>query len=212
MSRAQRTFTAKGARTRDGIIAAAAALMHEYGVAETSIDDVKAAARVSGSQLYHYFTDKDELVEAVAAHQAEYVVVTQREADLRTPAGVWAWRDAVIAAAGASDGRGGCPLGSLGAQIAEANPAARDRIATGFGEWASILREGLAHLQTSGYLVTNVAPDDLAITVLATIQGGLLLAQITRDTLPLHTALTTVLLMLAGPEGSRINLDPWQSQ
>jgi AcrR family transcriptional regulator len=43
----------------------AAALIHERGVAGTTLEDVKVAAEVSGSQLYHYFPDKNELVQAV---------------------------------------------------------------------------------------------------------------------------------------------------
>ena len=48
-------LTAKGARTRARIVEEAAALIHERGVAGTTLEDVKAAAEVSGSQMYHYF-------------------------------------------------------------------------------------------------------------------------------------------------------------
>jgi hypothetical protein len=36
-------------------------------------------------------------------------------------------------------------------------------------------------------------PDDLAVTLLAALQGGLVLAQVQRDTHPLETAVDTVL-------------------
>ena len=62
---ARRRITPKGERTRARIVEKAAALIHERGVAGTFLEDVKAAAGVSGSQLYHYFPDKDELVQAV---------------------------------------------------------------------------------------------------------------------------------------------------
>ena len=58
-------LTPKGERTRARIVEAAARLIHQRGVAGTTLDDVKAAAEVSGSQLYHYFPDKDDLVQAV---------------------------------------------------------------------------------------------------------------------------------------------------
>ena len=48
-------LTPKGERTRARIVEEAAVLIHERGVAGTTLDDVKAAAEVSGSQLYHYF-------------------------------------------------------------------------------------------------------------------------------------------------------------
>jgi len=41
------------------------------------MDDTRAAAEVGGSQLYHYFADKDELVQAVIDHQADTIVDNQ---------------------------------------------------------------------------------------------------------------------------------------
>ena len=62
-------LTAKGARTRARIVEEAAALIHERGVAGTTLEDVKVAAEVSGSQMYHYFPDKNDLVQAVIDYQ-----------------------------------------------------------------------------------------------------------------------------------------------
>lgn len=195
------SWTAKGRRTRDSIITAAAGLIHEFGVAGTTIDDVKAAAHVSGSQLYHYFADKDALVDAVVARQAFAVVDDQRGADLGTPAGLQAWCDEIVARAARSGGRGGCPLGSLGGQVAEGWPQARGRMADGFDDWAATLQDGLEQLRAGGHLVDGVEPDRLAVTLLATLQGGLLLAQVHRDTAPLRTALTTMLGLVLRPRG-----------
>ena len=58
-------LTAKGERARTRIVAASARLIRQRGVAGTTLEDVKAAADVSGSQLYHYLPDKDDLVRAV---------------------------------------------------------------------------------------------------------------------------------------------------
>ncbi len=115
---ARSRLTPKGERTRTRarIIGAAARLIYERGAAGTTLDDVRKAAEVSGSQLYHYFADKDELVQAVIGHQAEVIVGNQRHADLGTVEGLSAWRDMVIAVAKSADGMGGCPLGSLGSQ------------------------------------------------------------------------------------------------
>src|SRR5260370_1133564 len=48
-------LTPKGARTRARIVEEAAALIHERGVAGTTLEDVKVAAEGSRSQMYHYF-------------------------------------------------------------------------------------------------------------------------------------------------------------
>ena len=41
----------------------------------------------------------------------------------------------------------------------------------------------------------DIDPDDLAITLLATLQGGLLLAQVQRSTRPFETAVNTLLAL-----------------
>ncbi|GJG85907.1 transcriptional regulator [Gemmatimonadetes bacterium T265] len=191
------TLTRKGARTRARIVDAAARLVYERGVAGTTVEDVRAAAEVSGSQLYHYFADKDALVQAVIDCQADAIVANQERADLATADGLRAWRSAVLAHAERTGGAGGCPLGSLGGQLAERDTRARTHLAAGFERWAGVLRDGLRALSAAGEISRDVDPDALAVTLLAALQGGLLLAQVQRDSRPLETALDT-LLALAG--------------
>jgi TetR/AcrR family transcriptional regulator, transcriptional repressor for nem operon len=186
-------LTPKGERTRDRIVDAAARLIYERGVAGTTLENIRSAAGVSGSQLSHYFTDKDELVRAVISRQAETVAGSQRGADLGSPAGLRAWRDMVIAQVKNSEGQGGCPLGSLAGQLAENDAGARALIAAGFGHWSAAIRDGLRRLHAAGHLPDGTDPDDLAITLLAVLQGGLLLAQVQRDARPLETAVDTLL-------------------
>ena len=188
-------LTVKGARTRARIVEAAAGLVHDQGVSATTVQDVRAAAGIGGSQLYHYFTDKEALVRAVADRQADLVVNASAQADLGTVKGLWAWRDQVLAHADAARGAGGCPLGSLASQVSETDEDARQRVAAGFHRWSTTLREGTRDLHAAGKLAPGTDPDDLATTLLATMQGGLLLAQVSRDTTPLATALDTLLTL-----------------
>ncbi len=187
-------LTPKGARTRARIVEEAAALIHERGVANTTLDDVKVAADVSGSQMYHYFPDKNELVQAVIDYQADAIVSNQGQL-LRSANGVEAWRKMVIAEAKRTKANGGCPLGSLGGQLAECDPEARVLIAAGFDHWAAAIGDGLRSLHADGKLPSGIDPDDLATTLLATLQGGLLLAQVQRSTRPFETAVNTLLAL-----------------
>ena len=187
-------LTAKGARTRARIVEEAAALIHERGVAGTTLEDVKVAAEVSGSQMYHYFPDKDELVQAVIDYHADGIVSRNRQA-LGSANGVEAWRKMVITAAKRTKAKGGCALGSLVGQLAESDPEARALIASGFDQWAAAIGDGLRSLHAEGKLPSDVDPDDLAITLLATLEGGLLLAQVQRSTRPFETAVNTLLAL-----------------
>jgi TetR/AcrR family transcriptional regulator, transcriptional repressor for nem operon len=186
-------LTSKGERTRNRIVEAAAQLVYERGVAGTTLDGIRSRAGVSGSQLSHYFADKDELVQAIIDYQAGTIAGNQRQADLGSPEGLRAWRDAVIAQVKSGQGKGGCPLGSLAGQLAETDTQARALIAAGFGQWSAAISDGLCRLHDTGHLPKGIDPDDLAVTLLAALQGGLLLAQVQRDTRPLETAIDTLL-------------------
>lgn len=190
-------LTAKGERTRARIVEAAAALIHERGVAGTTLEDVRAAAGVSGSQVTHYFADKNDLVQAVIDYQVDGIVNRQRQA-LGGANGVEAWRKMVITAAKRTKAKGGCQLGSLVGQLAETDPEARALIAAGFDQWAAAIADGLRSLHADGKLPSDIDPDDLAITLLATLQGGLLLAQVQQSSRPIETAVNTLLALIIG--------------
>lgn len=187
-------LTAKGARTRARIVEEAAGLIHQRGVAGTTLEDVKVAAAVSGSQLYHYFPDKNDLVQAVIDYQADTIVEHQRHA-LTGTNGVEAWRNMVITAARQTQAEGGCPLGSLAGQLAENDPEARALIAAGFDQWTAAISDGLKILHADGKLPPGIDPDDLATTLLATLQGATLLAQVQRSSRPFETAVDTLLAL-----------------
>jgi transcriptional regulator LmrA/YxaF-like protein len=110
-------------------------------------------------------------------------------------------------------GQGGCPLGSLGGQLAETDDDARDLIAAGFDRWSTAIGEGLKTRADVG-LPVGVTADDLAVALLAVLQGGLLLTQARRDTRPLEIALDTLLALLSGREpelfpGRQLRLRGW---
>src|SRR5271154_3319631 len=190
-------LTPKGARARARIVEEAAALIHERGVAATTLEDVKVEAEVSGSQMYHYFPDKNELVQAVIDYQADAIVNRNRHV-LESVNGFEAWRKMVITAARRTKAKGGCQLGSLVGQLAESDPEARALIASGFDQWAAAIGDGLRSLHAEGKLPSDVEQDDLAITLLATLEGGLLLAQVQRSTRPFETAVNTLLALTVG--------------
>src|ERR1700751_543894 len=193
----RRRLTAKGARTRARIVEEGAPLIHERGVAGPTLKDGKVAEKVSGSQMYHYFPDKNDLVQAVIDYQADAIVNRNRQA-LSSANGVEAWRNMVITAAKRTKAKGGCQLGSLVGQLAESDPEARALIAAGFDQWAAAIGEGLRSLHAEGKLRTDIDPDDLATTLLATLQGGLLLAQVHRSSRPFETAVNTLLALTIG--------------
>ncbi len=201
-SPSSRPLTRKGQETRQRIVDAAAGLMFRQGVAHTTTEDVRAAAGVSSSQLYHYFDDKPALIRAVVDHQADTMVGGQETFDFSTLEGLRAWRDFLVASQREHDCSGGCPIGSLGGQLAETDPDARAHVAEGFKRWEAEIQSGLREMQARGELAPDTDPDTLALALLAALQGGLLLTQVKRDTKPLEAALDAMIELLARLSGS----------
>ncbi|RYZ31660.1 MAG: TetR/AcrR family transcriptional regulator [Propionibacteriaceae bacterium] len=197
-SSAPRRLTAKGEATRARIVEAASGLVFAHGVTRTGVEDVQREAGVSASQLYHYFGDKQTLMRAVIAHQTEAVLAAQQpELDaLDTFEALGRWRDRLVTLQRSRHCAGGCPIGSIAAEIADDDPEARADLVAGFEQWEAPLRSGLATMRDRGVLRDDADPDRLALALLAALQGGLLLTQTRRTTLPLETALDAMIELI----------------
>lgn len=90
------------------------------------------------------------------------------------------------------------PLGSLVGELADRSDSARLEIARSFAEWQSYLSTGFAVMRDAGELVPDADPDELALTMMSALQGGLLMAQTTRTVRPLELALDMALGHVAG--------------
>jgi TetR/AcrR family transcriptional repressor of nem operon len=185
-----RPRTTKGRATRERILEAAAELVFEDGVAGTTLDDVRAAADVSKSQLYHYFADKDDLIHAVIDRTVDQVLDAQPElADLSSWTAIAAWFDGLVELQVTRHAVGGCPIGSLAGELGETDEVARQALAAGFDRWEEPLRYGLGKMRSQGKLRRSADPARLATATLAAIQGGLVLTQTRRDPQQLRIAL-----------------------
>jgi TetR/AcrR family transcriptional regulator, transcriptional repressor for nem operon len=188
-------LTARGAVTRARIVAAAASLVRERGVAGTSLDAVMTASATSRSQLYHYFVDKDALISEVIKTQLAHVIAAQepRLREVSSWEGLQRWCDHLVTTTRATQGVGGCPLGSLVGELADRSTSARLELARSFDEWQSYLSSGFAAMRDNGELASETDVEELALTMMSALQGGLLLAQTTRSARPLELALNMAL-------------------
>jgi AcrR family transcriptional regulator len=189
-------LTRKGQATRSRIVKIAAELISEHGVAGTSIDDVRREAKVSGSQMTHYFQDKRSLIQAVIGYQLDAVLdfhTQPRLGRLDSFEALKLWADLNIEKTLRHNVEGGCPFGSLAGELAEFDPRMRADLAAGYDRWAEVLRSGLAAMRRRGELRADAKPDVLTSVLLAAHQGGSLLSQTQRDIKPLRDALNAAL-------------------
>jgi TetR/AcrR family transcriptional regulator, transcriptional repressor for nem operon len=166
--------------------------MYKNGAANTSFEDVRKAAKASGSQMSHYFADKHALIRAVIAHQADAVMADNHDpalGNLDSVAALRTWAQLIVEQQRAQHFEGGCRLGSLAAELVESDAELQADFAAGFERWEALLRRGLLTMQRRGELGPDADADALAYSLLAAAQGGYLLTQAHRDTHGLEAAL-----------------------
>jgi AcrR family transcriptional regulator len=177
-------------------VEAAAMLMYQRGVRATSLDDVLAVAGCGKSQLYHYFGDKAELVGAVIDRQLETVLAAQ---PALTRIESWptfdAWLAGIVQMHSAPGGPFACPLGKLAAELMD-DDAFRPRLDAAFGRWVALLAAGLCAMRKRGDLTADAQPDRLAATIIASLQGGMLVGRVRADINPMRDAVDVARVQL----------------
>lgn len=183
-------LTAKGRATRDRIVEGAAQVVRERGVAFATLEDIMARTRASKSQLFHYFpAGKDELLLAIAQHEADQVLEDQQPYLGRLDSwDAWRrWRDVVVRRYEEQGDQ--CPLGSLFLQVGRATPGARAIVVELMDQWQASLAAGIRAMQAAGHLPPGVDADHRAAALLAGIQGGVAILQSTGRSSHLRAAL-----------------------
>ncbi|MFE5586372.1 TetR/AcrR family transcriptional regulator [Kitasatospora sp. NPDC056531] len=183
-------LTRKGTATRQRIVEGAADQIREQGVFAVRLEDVMARTATSKSQLFHYFPGgKDELLLAVARHEAARVIDDQQpELGSLTSWAAWdQWRDKVLARyrTQGSD----CPLHAAFNQLGGTSDATRIVAGELLGRWQHQLAAGIRHMQGGGEIAPDLDAEREAASLLAGIQGGVLILMTTGGSTHLQAAL-----------------------
>lgn len=183
--------------TRDRMIAATARLLQRQGMAATGLTEVLEAAAAPRGSLYHHFPrGKNQLVaEAVRFSSAR--IARAIEAAMASPRPL---PDAIRAFAAfyetslaSSDFRDGCPVATTALEASALGaPEVEAACAEAFAAW----QEPIARRLIAEGHPPDRAPE-LATLAIASLEGGLLLAQSARSMQPLHTVATHLAALLS---------------
>ncbi|WP_052423835.1 TetR/AcrR family transcriptional regulator [Nonomuraea candida] len=199
--------TRKGEATRARIVAGAAEALLSLGIAEATLDDLRAPSGASKSQIFHYFPGgRDELLTAVARFEAARAVsaLQLKMPPLTTWAAWAAWRHQVL---GEYDRAGvACPLRVLVNDLAPATPGARLLVAEVLRRWHDHLVRGITEMRAKGEIRDTLDPDEAAAAIIAAVHGGAAISVVFPAGGYLAAALDTALAAL-GP-GYRTALGP----
>jgi AcrR family transcriptional regulator len=168
-------LTAKGRATRERIVKAAADVILEDGLSSLSMVNVRRAARVSGSQLAHYFADKQALIRAVIMRQMQVVLNFHRQPrldGLQSFDDFERWIDLNMRYLRRIGYEGTPTYHALAGQLAKSDAATRETIAAGYWQWVELLEQAIARMKDHGVLVADADPRRLAMVIVTAHQGG----------------------------------------
>ncbi|WP_369142786.1 TetR/AcrR family transcriptional regulator [Streptomyces sp. R44] len=181
--------------TSERLIEATRELLWERGYVGTSPKAVQQAAGAGQGSMYHHFTGKQDLALAAIRRSAQELGAAA-EAVLGGTGSAYARIEAYLLRE--RDVLRGCPVGRLTMDpevIAdpELRAPVEEVLGRVRGRLAEVVREGLDRGELSGPL----DPEEIAAAVLATVQGGYVLARATGSPAPFDTAVRGLLALLA---------------
>lgn len=180
-------LTAKGRATRDRIVKAAAELILTNGLSALSMESLRKAASVSGSQLAHYFADKQALIRAVITRQINVVLDFHRQPKLRaldTFDDFERWADLNMRYLRRIGYLGTPTYHALAGELAKSDAATRETLAAGYWQWVKLLEQAIQRMKDHGVLTAEADPRQLAWVIVSAHQGGGTLAFTYREEWP----------------------------
>lgn len=169
--------------TRDRIVDAAMELFAYDGYGPTGLSQIAKKAKVQQGSLYHFFPTKEELLAAVLQRRKELLWP-----EVLQP--IWDRFDDPIERVfkllaqyrlmlQMTEFSHGCPVGNLAIELTESHPSSRRLIAENFDNWLKAVEQ--CFREASRRLPEDTDPKRLAIFVLTTMEGAVMLARTYRD-------------------------------
>ena len=181
--------------TRDRILTATNELFRRNGFNGTSIKQITIAAHVPMGSLYHFFPEgKDQLArEAIETSGPAYQQLFELIADeaATTSEAISNFFAGAAEVLEATDFIDICPIGTVAREVASTNDSLRESTAKVFASWITALT---ARFKAAG--IPGPEANGLATTVVASLEGGFMLARATRNTAPLLATGTAIRLLV----------------
>ena len=172
----------KGDETRERILAKAAELFNQRGLEGTSMADLMEATGLEKGGIYRHFPSK----EAVAAEAFDYAweeAFQERMRDLGSISGSIDRLKHLIAnfVERRSSIPGGCPLLNTAVESDDGNPVLRERAQRALGKWQDLLTSVINEGTQRREIRSGVDPRRLAMLVISTLEGALMISRLERN-------------------------------
>lgn len=169
--------------TRERLVIAARDLFLMQGYQATGIAQILRQAEANSGSLYHFFPTKEDLLIAVLEWYRDNIkadLLDLHTAHLSDPIErVFGLLDGYRKMLASCDFEVGCPIGNLALELSNTHPAVRSLLLVNFEQWVDSV-EGFLN-QAQDRFPEDLDRRGLAIHVLTTMEGGVMLARTYRS-------------------------------
>lgn len=172
----------KGEETRLRILEQAAPLLNQHGFQNAPVSEIMRVTGLQKGGLYNHFASKEEL--ALAAFDLIMQKILARvftaHSQHSTPLAQLIAHIELIGH-GHTVMEGGCPIANSMVESDDANPVLRARVKDVLDRWRKFLAQIVANGIVQGEIRADVNPDEVAMHVIGTLEGGQILSHFYRD-------------------------------
>lgn len=185
----------KAGRTRNFIIESTAVIFNKKGYAGTSLTDLTKATGLTKGSIYGNFENKEEVAVAVFDYNCSRVArLIRQEVNQATTCydKLMAYVRVYQTIIKETMNRGGCPVLNTATEADDTNGLLRKRAANAVLTWEGDLTKIIKRGVLNGEFKTNTDPRQTALSIIALIEGGIMISKVTGDATAMDHILSTV--------------------
>ncbi len=185
--------------SRERLLDGATQLIQHRGFDRTSVADILTAAEVGKGAFYHHFKDKESLGLAVLERDRQDFM---EMLDICLNAGPTPLDglDRFFAEAMNKHKEkrfvGGCLWGNTALEMSDSNPVFADFAVAVFDQWLGKIAAVVETGQQAGQIRGDCSPGELAHSVVAAVEGGIMLSRLKKDETPMKECLRMIKRLL----------------
>jgi len=195
------TRQSKSERTRQFIIETTASIFNTKGYEGTSMSDLTTATGLTKGSIYGNFENKEEVALAVFDYNLEKIhqIIVQRMARAQT------YHDKLLTYAEVYHSfkkgpfpKGGCPILNTAIEADDTNELLKDKAAKAVLRWRNSIVNLIKGGITAGEFKTDADANQVALSIIALIEGGTMIAKVTNSPTNMDEVLKTVAMLIDG--------------
>ncbi|WP_273266997.1 TetR/AcrR family transcriptional regulator [Flexistipes sinusarabici] len=188
----------KGEVTKNKIMEAAVKLIFQKGIEATSISDIVKETGVAKGSIFFHFPDKQTLVsKALMQYENKFFIFLEQSLTGNTPGEqLINFFENVSKAHKKKNYAGGCIFGNTALEMADKNEIFTGIVSNVFKKWVKHIGKVIEEAVKTGEIRKDIKPDVLASTIVAALEGGIMLSRLEKSGEPLEKTICTFVKML----------------